>query len=351
MVAANGDETISVILPNFNHGRFLERSVSALLAQDLPPHEILIIDDASTDDSVPIIEQLAKTSPLIRLVRNATNVGVVAAQRHGLETISGRYIYLAAADDWILPGFFSYAVGMLRRYPRAGLFCSDIVAIDGVSGRTLGIRPPVMPRFRAGPVEPSEFRLLLARGDNWIVTAASVMRKDAILDAGGLDEELGSFADGFLVRKIALKHGFCYAPRVTMAWRVFPGGTSRQTALSLDRARRMMDLSSRKISVESIFPEDYAARFGERWRFAIARLALQSDPVDMSLIAALALPAAFDRRIVHAVWTIANGKSGRIALLAWLWFRLRPYRLTDLVASFLLRRLWYRYSISVSPNE
>lgn len=335
---------ISVILPNFNHGRFLDRAVGALLSQELPPSEILIIDDGSTDDSLTVIDRLAKASPLIRAMRNEKNIGVVSTQRLALEAASGDYVILAAADDWVLPGFFSQGAAMLHRYPQAGLFCGDAVVVDGITNRTLGIRPAAMPRFRSGPVEPAKIRCMLNQSDNWILTGAALIRRDALIAAGGLDDELGSFADGFLVRKIALMRGICYAPRPVITWRVFGSGYSRQTSLDLGKARDHLERSQRKISSDAVFPSGYAERYCDRWRFGTARLALQYEPADLQVIGAIGARNEIDRCVVNFIGSTTSGGPRRMALLLWLWVRLRPYRLIDLIASWLIRRFWYRYS-------
>src|SRR5262245_42051285 len=102
----NGGPSISVILPNFNHGKFVGAALRALLSQSRAPAEIIFIDDASTDDSLSVIREIAATNPCIRVIENATNLGVVRSQQRGLEIATGDFIYLAAADDWVMPGFF-----------------------------------------------------------------------------------------------------------------------------------------------------------------------------------------------------------------------------------------------------
>ena len=54
-------------------------------------------------------------------------------QNRGLQISSGKYIYLAAADDITFPGFFSLAVEMLSKFPQAGLYCGDSIVMDGVT--------------------------------------------------------------------------------------------------------------------------------------------------------------------------------------------------------------------------
>ncbi len=117
--------TLSVVLPNYNHGKLISRAVTALLAQERLPDEIVIIDDGSTDDSLGVIEALAARSANIRLITNRTNQGATAALASGLAACRGRYVYFAAADDWVLPGFFSTALPVLERHPDAGLVCGE----------------------------------------------------------------------------------------------------------------------------------------------------------------------------------------------------------------------------------
>ena len=112
-----------------------------------------------------------------------------------------------------MPGFFVRALDLLERHPAAGLFCGEALLVDGVTDRPIGVRPPVRPLRRAGFVDPARTRALLARIDNWILTGSAVFRRDAVVALGGFDARLGSFADGYLARKVALTHGFCFAPR------------------------------------------------------------------------------------------------------------------------------------------
>ena len=140
-----------------------------------------------------------------------------------------------------MPGFFAAAIKMLQAHPTAGLFSGDAVLVDGQSGRSLGARPPVRPRLSSGFIGPSEVAGLLQRNDNFVVTGAAVFRRDAVVSAGGFDEQLSSFADGYLVRKIALTFGFCYAPTTVLTWCVFPDSVSRTTSTQPDRARHILE--------------------------------------------------------------------------------------------------------------
>jgi len=330
--------TLSAIIPNHNHGQYIGRAVDALLTQERVPDEIVIVDDASTDDSLAIINELAAKSPRIKVVSLSVNAGTNAALRAGFEHATGQYFVLAGADDWVMPGFCELGMRMLVQNPSLGLFCGDTVLVDGATGKTLGYRPAARPLYRAGIVSPDQCAELLKRMDNFIHTGGAIFRRDAIFEAGGLDDALGAFADGFLTRKIALKFGFCYAPRVVACWRVFTTGVSRSTALDFVKAKQALALYPAKLAADPAFPAWYPEVFRNRWRFATSRLALQATPPDFDFVSGMTATSAIDHAVLKAIKTTSKGKLLRVATLGWLWLRLRPYRLTDLVLTRLTRK-------------
>jgi glycosyltransferase involved in cell wall biosynthesis len=333
------DTTLSVILPNYNHGRLIGRAVEAMLSQERPPDEIIIVDDASTDDSLMFIMALAAKSSRISVLPLSVNVGTIAANRKGFDLAKGEYLYFAAADDWVFPGFFELGLRAMKANRDVGLFCGEAVLIDGNTNRIIGYRPAVRPVYRAGVVRPEQSRDLLARMDNWILTGSSIYRREVFESAGGLNVELGSFADGFLSRKISLMSSCYYVPHVVAAWRVFQSGVSRTTALDPVRAQRALELFPATITSDPMFPKWYAALFGKRWRFATARLATLADTINYELIERMIATSGIDRSALHIIRSIPVYSVQRFALLSWLWLRLRPYRLTDLAMTALWRRL------------
>jgi glycosyltransferase involved in cell wall biosynthesis len=330
---------ISVVLPNFNHSKFVAAALRALLAQSAAPAEIIVIDDASNDDSVAVIRAIAASHPCIRLLVNPRNLGAIQTEKRALELASGRYLYLAAADDWVMPGFFALALRMLETYPQVGLFCGDAVLIEGESGRRRGYRPAVRPFYRARAAGPDEARCLLRRFDNWILTGSTIFRRDALEAAGGLDESCGSFADGYLLRKIAVTRGFCYAPRLVAGWRIFSGSVSRQTALDVEKAKEILQTIPVKISEDPAFPSWYARLFRNRWQFAAARLAAQTTPINHAVLDSIAVDSPLDAQALNLIRRALAWSASleRIATLAWLTIRLRPYPLSGLVGSTLSR--------------
>lgn len=332
------DPTLSVVLPNYNHSRYLPRALDALLLQDRPADEIIVVDDCSTDSSTTVVREYAAKYPSIRLIESAKNFGVIAALSRGLREAGGLYVYFGAADDFVLPGFFATAIEMLQANPHAGLFFGDAILADGQTGRTLGARPPVRPQFRAGCIAASDVAILLRRNDNFIVTGAAVFRRDAAVSAGGFDEELSSFADGYLVRKIMLRCGFCYAPKTVLTWCIFPDSVSRQASTKSARARDILGKIETRLTADADFPSWYRDAFRRRWCFATSRLAVEDNPINLELLMGMGAKTATDRTVLNFL-TNVFGRSARILILGWLWLRFRPFSLTGLATTALARRV------------
>src|SRR5438874_13780530 len=90
---------LSVVVPNYNHWEHLPRCLQALLNQSLQPAEIIVIDDASTDNSREVIEHFSQRHPVVRAYRNEQNQGVIYGANRGIELARNDYLYFAPADD------------------------------------------------------------------------------------------------------------------------------------------------------------------------------------------------------------------------------------------------------------
>ena len=115
---------LSVIIPNYNHGEFIEEQVDAIINQEYKCCELIIIDDKSTDDSVDIIKKIIKKNPNenITLIENEKNIGPLNIFNKGLDLSSGDYIIFPSADDRICKNLFQEAFLMFNKYPQSGIF-------------------------------------------------------------------------------------------------------------------------------------------------------------------------------------------------------------------------------------
>lgn len=107
------DSLVSVVIPNFNHGKELERAVRSALAQRYL-HEVIIVDDCSTDDSFRVAESLYELDQRIAVFRCDQNGGPARARNLGAQYATGHYIAFLDADDEYLPDFFAMTVPVLK---------------------------------------------------------------------------------------------------------------------------------------------------------------------------------------------------------------------------------------------
>jgi succinoglycan biosynthesis protein ExoO len=95
--------TTTVLIAAYNAEGFLRRAVTSALTQSLAPLEVLVVDDASTDDTVAVVRQLARADSRIRLITLAQNGGPSAARNAGLDAARGEWVAVLDADDAFMP--------------------------------------------------------------------------------------------------------------------------------------------------------------------------------------------------------------------------------------------------------
>lgn len=112
---------ISVIIPAFNRRGTIVRAVRSALAQSLPPLEVIVIDDGSSDDTAGIVRSLAESEPRIRLLRRERNSGGAAARNHGIEVAQGDILAFLDSDDEWTPNHLEQGVQALLETPGCAL--------------------------------------------------------------------------------------------------------------------------------------------------------------------------------------------------------------------------------------
>ena len=90
---------VSIIIPNHNYAQYIGDAIRSVSAQTLKNWECIIIDDASTDDSVAVIRRHIKSDPRFRLIRMKKQSGVSVARNAGLDAARGEYVAFLDADD------------------------------------------------------------------------------------------------------------------------------------------------------------------------------------------------------------------------------------------------------------
>lgn len=105
---------IDIAIPCFNHGKFLTASLDSVLKQGISDVRILIIDNASTDDSADIARRLASTIPQVELILRDTNLGPHASFNTAVDWAKQDYFLILCADDLMAPGSLRRALAILE---------------------------------------------------------------------------------------------------------------------------------------------------------------------------------------------------------------------------------------------
>lgn len=216
--------SLSVLVANYNQGRFLRESLGALIGQSYKPREIVVLDDGSTDDSREIIAEFARREPRIRPVSNERNRGAVFSLNRLLDLASGDYVYMAAADDRVLPGLLERSMDILERFPEAGLCCSDPAMLDDRTGRVRDNRMRLSDEPRC--FSPEEWCRLSRYSRAWIAGHTVVAKRSALIEAGGLLPELKWHCDWFAWLVVGFRYGVCYVPEPLALFRTLSGSYS-----------------------------------------------------------------------------------------------------------------------------
>lgn len=139
---------ISVGMPVYNGARTLRHALDSILAQSFTDFEIVISDNASTDETASIVAEYSKLDPRIRLHRNSENVGARANYNRVLDLARGDLFKWAAHDDWISTDYLERCVDAMRADPTVVLCYSAACRVDARRD-TLRIVTPARPLARS----------------------------------------------------------------------------------------------------------------------------------------------------------------------------------------------------------
>ncbi|MEM8862836.1 MAG: glycosyltransferase [Chloroflexota bacterium] len=204
---------VSVIIPNYNHARYLPFAIDSILEQTYQNFEIIVIDDGSKDNSR---EVGASYGDKINYIYKE-NAGLSAARNTGLRHAHGEFIGLLDADDMYEPHFMQTLVEFLTENQQYdGVYCGyQFVDDDGFP----------LPQIE-NRVIPSEMLYEAMWGGNFWVPESVLMRRGCYITAGPYDESLRACEDWDVWLRILAAHPIAGVPDVLIRHRVLPGSMS-----------------------------------------------------------------------------------------------------------------------------
>lgn len=204
---------VSVIIPNYNHARFLGDAVRSVLEQTYRPVEIIVVDDGSTDNSG---EVAAGFGEQIRYIYQ-TNAGLSAARNTGLRAAKGDLIGVLDADDMYEPNFLATLVAALQADPEAdGVYCG-YQFVDETNNP--------LPQIENRPVPSADLYTALLDG-NFFVPESVFLRRRVYDVVGFFDESLRACEDWDVWLRAAKKFRLIHSPHILTRHRVLAGSMS-----------------------------------------------------------------------------------------------------------------------------
>ncbi len=219
---------VSVIALCYNHAPYVQESLASVITQTYPCVQLIVIDDASTDESVKNIKQFIdnQSSKKIKFIPLSENVGNCKAFNIGLAEAEGKYVMDLATDDVLLPHAIDSQVNHFENLGEDyGVVFSDVYLINEKS--------EIIGRFyrrdRAGKLlqnVPSGeiYKEILAR--SFISASSMMMRKKVLEEIGGYDENL-SYEDYDLWVRTARKYKYFFIDDVLVRKRILPYSHSK----------------------------------------------------------------------------------------------------------------------------
>lgn len=211
---------VSVVMPSFGHARFVADAIVSVLEQSVDDLELLIIDDASTDDSRLIIERYREADRRVRAVFHDRNLGISRTMNEGVDAARGRFLASIASDDMWERRKLEKQLDVLSRNEDLVVW-SDGTIIDS-DGRPTGM---LFAQLHGGPRRKRSGDIFdeLLKG-NFILGSSRIVKR-ANLDGIRRDERLLYLNDYRYAVDLASRYRYHFIEEPLVRYRIHPGNT------------------------------------------------------------------------------------------------------------------------------
>ncbi|MFT4154362.1 glycosyltransferase family 2 protein [Parafilimonas sp.] len=258
---------VSVCIPTFNQAHCLQNCINSVLAQSLLPCEIIISNDASTDNTATVLTMLKRKTTLLKVIHQPGNTGITANVNACFKQAMGDYIVRLDSDDLLLPGYIRYLSGLLNRHPMAGYAHCAVQEINEHE-QVLRIRS----LFRQDAFETGETALKRCLKGYRVSANIIMFRKKALQETGFLQCPSNFAEDYYLAADIAA-HGYgnVYTPAVYACYRVWNNAGRQRMKRKLEEIKGITNVFE-EVLEPAFKKRNYAVREVHKAReyFAVA---------------------------------------------------------------------------------
>jgi cellulose synthase/poly-beta-1,6-N-acetylglucosamine synthase-like glycosyltransferase len=271
--------TVSVVVPNYNHARFLPKRIGSILCQTYQDFELILLDDYSTDDSRAILSQYT-SDPRVRLEFNQINSGSTFKQwNKGARLARGKYVWLAESDDYADERLLEKLIGRLEADPSA-VFCycrswrvSDDGQLNGYLDSCLSHLDAQKWTADFSVDGREECRKYLVRFNTVLSASSVVFRKDVYREVGGADEKLRFCGDWKMWASMALTGGrVCYLGEPLNYGRYHAGSVTTRSWREATAAAEIVHVTGwilERVSVDHTMREKVCEDLSRVWSQAV----------------------------------------------------------------------------------
>ena len=201
-------DSVSVVIPTYNYGRFIAAAIQSVLEQSSPAFEIIVIDDGSTDDTREVVGKFGDSVKYFR----QENAGVSVARNRGVEESSGELIAFLDADDTWEATCLEAAVSKFAMDEQIGLVHWGLREFDSETGETIQF-------YLEGGEEGVADNLLLWEGPMIAGHGAVIVTRQAYLDAGGFDTDTEPSEDWDFCYRVTRRFKVAFVPEPLVNYR------------------------------------------------------------------------------------------------------------------------------------
>jgi glycosyltransferase involved in cell wall biosynthesis len=225
---------VSIIIPTYNRAGLVVETLESIREQTYPELELLVIDDGSKDDSVPIVrrwvEQHRSRFRSVQLIANPFNQGKSAVVNQGFDTVTGEYVMVFDSDDLLLPDAISAEVAFFQQHPEVDSLCAGAMLLSG------DVRTGI--QFHSMREGPDSTDIAKTYGDlflkgNAVISSTVVMKREVMKRTGYFNTELRVTHDWDYWIRISRNFRFGFLNTPVVYYRVNSDGSISQNKMSL----------------------------------------------------------------------------------------------------------------------
>lgn len=247
---------VSIIICSYNRANYISQALDSILAQTYQSYEVLVIDDASSDNTEEVVKKYLPLDRRIKYFKNEKNLGIARSRSKGIILSQGEYIAMLDSDDyWLGVDKLKMQIEILEADKEVGLIGTGIICIDE-NGKEL------KKDIFASDDKDIRSRIL---AKNQFAQSSVVFRKDAYKLAGGYQEKFTVCEDIDLWLAIGNKYKFANLVEPLIAYRIHGGGISKSRKLEIAQTTDAIINKYKKN-----YPNYYRAKFKSIIRILLA---------------------------------------------------------------------------------